>query len=264
MTILYFTGTGNSLAVAKRIGASCGGETAKLISIPQCIKSGDYAYSDEVIGLVFPTYCCYFPRIVREFLPKAKLAASYLFAVSTYGNGMGRGGDGGEMIEFERYASGLELKMDYCNSILMVDNFLDAFDIGREIERVPSKRIDEHIERIAADIGARRKYVKRAGVIGKALTRMCMPLVKAQDRGETCKKFSIDERCNACGTCAQVCPRGNVAVSEAPRFGRNCEGCYACVHACPRKAIHLKAEKNDLRWRNPDVSLREIVEANAR
>ena len=44
MTILYFTATGNSLYVAKRLGG-------KLISIPQMIKENKYEFSDERIGL---------------------------------------------------------------------------------------------------------------------------------------------------------------------------------------------------------------------
>ncbi|CAG4707272.1 Uncharacterised protein (plasmid) [Enterococcus faecalis] len=43
MTILYFTATGNSLYVAKRLGG-------KLISIPQMIKENKYEFSDERIG----------------------------------------------------------------------------------------------------------------------------------------------------------------------------------------------------------------------
>ena len=262
MTILYFTGTGNSLAVAKKIGVLCGGEAVKIVSIPQCIKVGKYKFADDVIGLVFPTYCCYFPRIVREFLSKADLRANYIFALATYGNGMAQGGDGSEMIEFEKRASSLGLKVNYCNSVLMVDNFLDTFSIEKEIERIPSKKIDEHISRIAADINSRKEYVKQVGAIGEILTRMCKSLVKTQDKGETCKKFRIDEKCTMCETCAKVCPRGNIAGKDTLRFGSNCEGCYACIHACPQKAIHIKTEKNDMRWRNPEVSLREIVDAN--
>lgn len=48
MKILYFTATGNSLAVAKKLGG-------ELISIPQAIKNNQYEIKDDVIGFVFPT-----------------------------------------------------------------------------------------------------------------------------------------------------------------------------------------------------------------
>ena len=45
MKILYFTGTGNSLYVAKKIGG-------ELISIPQAMKNKVFEYEDEKIGIV--------------------------------------------------------------------------------------------------------------------------------------------------------------------------------------------------------------------
>ncbi len=39
MTIFYFTATGNSLAVAKRVGG-------ELISIPKALKDGESGYED--------------------------------------------------------------------------------------------------------------------------------------------------------------------------------------------------------------------------
>ena len=47
MKIFYFTATGNSLAVAKKLGG-------ELISIPQV--KGKHTFRDDVIGVVFPTY----------------------------------------------------------------------------------------------------------------------------------------------------------------------------------------------------------------
>jgi flavodoxin len=49
MTILYFTSTGNSLYVAKQLGG-------KLISIPHCVKTNQYEFKDDVIGIVVPIY----------------------------------------------------------------------------------------------------------------------------------------------------------------------------------------------------------------
>jgi flavodoxin len=82
MKILYFTGTGNSLAVAKRIGG-------ELLSIPQEIHKKDIAYADDAIGLVFPEYYGSLPKMVRDFLGMAKFEADYFFAIVTCGSGAG-------------------------------------------------------------------------------------------------------------------------------------------------------------------------------
>ena len=44
--IFYFTGTGNSLAVAKRLNG-------ELVSIPQVMKEKNFIFEDEAIGIIF-------------------------------------------------------------------------------------------------------------------------------------------------------------------------------------------------------------------
>lgn len=41
------------------------------LSIVDCIRDGRYAFEDEVIGIVSPTYFWGLPSIVGEFLGKA-------------------------------------------------------------------------------------------------------------------------------------------------------------------------------------------------
>jgi MinD superfamily P-loop ATPase len=53
-------------------------------------------------------------------------------------------------------------------------------------------------------------------------------------------------------------------VEDSVSFQNQCEGCLACLHLCPQNALHLKNEKSEKRWRNPDVTLEEIISANSR
>ena len=65
--VLYFTGTGNSRYIAKRIAESLGDE---LLSMNDHIKAGDTSpvTSDERLIIVTPTYAWRIPRIVRDWL----------------------------------------------------------------------------------------------------------------------------------------------------------------------------------------------------
>lgn len=54
MTIFYFTATGNSLSVAKKLGG-------ELLSISQLVKEGRVDFADEVIGIICPVYCADVP-----------------------------------------------------------------------------------------------------------------------------------------------------------------------------------------------------------
>lgn len=69
MTILYFTATGSSLAVAKKPGG-------ELLSIPRLVKEKRAEFRDDVIGVVLPVYCADTPKMVRRFLRNAKLKAA--------------------------------------------------------------------------------------------------------------------------------------------------------------------------------------------
>ena len=76
--------------------------------------------------------------------------------------------------------------------------------------------------------------------------------------------FSVSDDCIGCGLGSRICPVSNVTQTDKdkPVFGERCESCFACVHNCPKKAIHLKNEKSGERFRNTDVSVKEIVESN--
>lgn len=84
--IYYFSGTGNSLALAKDIAHKIDG---KLISIPSVINYNKISTEADVIGIVFPSYYETLggvPLIVRRFVKKLEnIESKYLFAICTYG-----------------------------------------------------------------------------------------------------------------------------------------------------------------------------------
>lgn len=75
--IFYFTGTGNSLHIARQLAE----EHTELLSIPQMVKRGKYDFEADEIGIVYPIYGHMPPYMVRQFIQKAKLKAGYKFAV---------------------------------------------------------------------------------------------------------------------------------------------------------------------------------------
>ena len=63
-----------------------------------------------------------------------------------------------------------------------------------------------------------------------------------------------------------MCPIGNFFLEGgiAERKQITCEFCLACARNCPQKAIGLSmVDKNPkVRYRNPHISLQEIIDAN--
>lgn len=251
MTILYFTATGNSLYVAKQFDG-------KLVSIPQAIKNGEYEFSDDAIGVVCPLYCNVPPKIVLDYLAKAKLAAGYKFMILTYGHAnFGAAALAAELCNKQQF--------DYIRTILMVDNYLPAFDMNKET--ATDKKVDEQLEKLKEGIKTREKSIpkRKAGdkLKGSAFVKYFSAHPELNDGSAI---TVIADKCVGCGICAKVCPVGNFYLEDgvAKRKNETCEFCLACANLCTNKAIVCKySDKNPAaRYRNPNISLCEIVSSN--
>lgn len=250
MKIFYYTATGNSLAIAKEIGG-------ELISIPQIMNNDNLNFEDDAIGVIFPIYGLEAPKKVQDFLNKASLKADYIFAIGTYGNAACA-----TLHRLQNIAIKNGYHFDYLNEILMVDNFLPLFKIEKQIEKIPKKKITEKLNIIKSDIKNRNKREAKASIGNRMLSASISSVERFRANGKEAQKYIVDNNCVKCGICAQVCPAGNITVEDKVIFSDRCEQCEACVHMCPKTAIHIKNEKSTMRWRHPEVSLKEIIDSN--
>ena len=108
--VFYFTGTGNSLYVAKQL-------EEKRISIPQAIHEEELVFEGDTIGVVCPLYGHEMPAMVKEFLRRAVFRTEYFYLVLTYGK---RHGGGAELAK--EFLDSCQRQADYINTIMMVDN----------------------------------------------------------------------------------------------------------------------------------------------
>lgn len=249
MKLLYFTATGNCLYIAKRLGG-------ELISIPQAVRAGNYEFTDDKIGLVFPIFWLTVPLNVEEFLRKAKLNSNYVFAVLTYGML-----DGIAAKNLAKIGEECSIRFSYINTIKMVDNYLPGFAMEKQMEAEPQKQIEQHLNAIIADVNNSREMAPKASVFGKIMAGMMEKNVSIG--GGVAKDYVVEDACNHCGTCETVCPLNNVKVQDSkPVFGNRCVSCLACTQNCPQNAIRVKNEKSRVRFRNAHISLKEIADAN--
>ncbi|HEY8889711.1 MAG TPA: EFR1 family ferrodoxin [Clostridium sp.] len=246
MKVLYFTGTGNSLYVAKKLGG-------EYYSIPKLIKEGRYEFEDEKIGIVFPCYYGGVPKIVEEFLNKAILKSEYIFSVTTYG--FISGATTKHLLEIGK-RNGIDFS--YIDEIVMVDNFLLGFDMKKQVQSQPKKNIEENLASIIKDIEDGRKYIMKQSVF-LGLSRF---IGKKIYNYHFQKNFYVENNCNGCKVCEKVCPVDNIKVDKKPVFKDNCQQCLACIHNCPQRAIRHKKEKSKARFINENIELKEIIDAN--
>lgn len=265
--ILYFTGTGNCLYAARQLG----GQDAELLSIPQLVKRKKFEIEADEIGLVYPVYGHMPPYMVRQFIRKATLKAAYKFAILTYG---ARKCDAVEIWDGISRKAGNAF--DYINTLVMVDNWLPNFDMNEQM--LIDKHIPENLQRISADLAARKRWHEPVTEQEREMHRGFMAytgldpetgfLMKSE------KYFTVTDACVGCGVCVSVCPRGNYELAgQGVRIQGDCEFCFACIQNCPQRAIQfVKNEKDpflrggeknpNARYRNEHVSLMDIKRAN--
>ena len=264
MKILYFTATGNSLYIAKSIGG-------ELYSIPQMVKEGTFKFTDEKIGIIFPLHAWGVPSYVADFLKKATFNCDYLFAVTTYG--IYSGAVAKHLTDIGNEAG---FSFDYINRIKMVDNYVPTFDMKKEIEKEPKKQIEKHLAAVKSDIEASKKWILKENFLQKAsfnymARRGSKPFnkkrLKVHVYGEGIENYIyVEDSCTQCGVCASVCPVDNIKMDNENgkiSLSDRCFMCFACVHHCPSNAIHIKGEVNGNRFRNSNIKLSEIVNANS-
>lgn len=251
--VFYFTATGNSLYVAKRLDENT-------ISIPQILKQANLDFTDAAIGIVFPIYAGRAPKIVIDFLRKSKFNTDYLYFIGTYGNH-----DSAICETVPAECEKLGIKIDYMNTVSMVDNYLPVFDM--ELEKKADKGTEKKIEKIIADITAKRKGIPNVTAIGRRLAKQVWTMEKLRLMVNDGSQLKIKtNKCTGCGVCKTVCPIDNIIIGNgiAVRKRSKCEYCLACAHNCPQKAITIKrGEKNpNARYINENITLQEIINSN--
>lgn len=90
--ILFFSGTGNSEYVAKRIGTEVGDEALNLFQKIRCRDFSEMRSNSPWV-IIVPTYAWRIPRIVQEWLEKTSLFGSKnIYFVLTCGGSAGNAG----------------------------------------------------------------------------------------------------------------------------------------------------------------------------
>lgn len=249
MKILYFTSTGNNLYIAKKLGG-------ELLSIPQLIKNNRFDIEDESIGIIFPVFYANAPKIVREFIEKARFKTDYLFLIASYGSD----GDQNAFKILKKAFNKKGMKVNYTNSVLMVDNYLPMFDMKEEKEIKDDCEIDNQIEIIKNDIESRKEFhLKKRSVSD-------IPFIEKVLESTMTKRFHIivGDGCSDCKVCSRICPKGNIDLSgEKPVIGDDCLFCLGCVHHCKENVFTINNEKNsEERFSNPHIKVSEIIKSN--
>lgn len=236
--ILYFTGTGNSRYVARKIAEEINDE---VVSINQLIKQES---KDELIStnkpfiFVCPTYAWRLPKVVTEFIRKTKFSGNNkVYFIMTCGEDTARAINYIQKLCDDK---GWELKG--MAEIKMPENYIALFPVpDKETSKEIIEEADKLIYKIALDIRNENNFNIVApsglnGTIKSGITNIAFYKFIVHAKG-----FYSTNQCIGCGKCVNLCPLNNINLkNEKPTWKNKCTHCMACICGCPTKAIEYK------------------------
>ena len=265
-TIYYFSGTGNSLYIAKRLADHLG--ESQLVPLAKANQQSDIIANTENVGFVFPVYFWGLPEIVVNFVQKINLEkASHIFAVLSCGGVVGCAVNHlEELLKAKSKTLNVGCHIAMPGNYIIPSYYKYAY-ADQEKQKVRFEKANEKIDKIVQIIKERRDLLKKNGFAFNLITRVVNKLfyvflgeIHLQD-----KKYHADDKCNACGTCEKLCPVNNIVLSEGkPHWQHNCQQCMACIQLCPQKAIQYGNQTAQrARYHHPDISLKDIMHQSA-
>ena len=234
--VLYYSGTGNSQYVAKKIADATGDE---LISINDHIKYGkkEELISERPLVFVSPVYAWQLPRLVMKWIRETTFIGNrHAYFVMTAGDDCGNA---------THYAHKLCLEKEFIfyglALVVMPENYIAMFPVpDKEEAQSITKKAQPDIEKIVACINDSKPLPKiepsligklKSGPINSLFYRFCV-----SDKG-----FTVSDKCISCEICVLRCPLNNVVMENSrPAWKGSCTHCMACICSCPVEAIEYK------------------------
>lgn len=230
--ILYFTGTGNSEFVAKRIAEKIGEKD--IVNLGTLVKAGEKLNAENADKLifVFPTYAGRMPRFLASYLQKQKFKeGANAFFVTTCG-----ASGGNQSQNLKTFCDNLNLKFMNFFVVVMPENYIALFSApSKEKEKTIISKAKLVIDSIASKIEKNTEIKHVSGFSKSPYNNTFYKLVVKA------KGFHVEETCVGCGKCSDVCVLNNIEmVKDRPHWGEVCTHCMACINNCPTEAIQYK------------------------
>lgn len=247
--IYYFSGTGNSLYIARELQKRI--PDAELIRLVSLLDQKSIRSHAKTVGIVFPVHALSVPIAVKRFLRKADLSsAGYIFAAATR---LGLVFDGFDQVDRLLSRKGAKLSAGF--RFNMGNN-----DVRGEDYKAPDpQELAAMEEELREQLDEAQRIITNSELCRQADTGYLKSIPYNLHRNRLLERFIIamlwlseyiggvnyycsDARCNGCGVCQRVCLSRKIRMSgKKPVWQRKtvCYMCYACVNYCPQQAVQI-------------------------
>ena len=269
--ILYFSATGNSLAVARQLAERLNEQLMPLIEAVQQDLT-----NEKRIGLVFPTYDFNLPPALPEMISRLRISPqSYVFTVVTCGSAAGNC-----IWVLRRILHEKGIELAYSHKVSVPDNSALAFGRNPNKQLGKFERVPARLEQIIREL-EEESHVLHYSWFGLLSWLLGRPAI---ERGmiHCLGPKVIADKCNGCGTCVRVCPMDNIILQprsvqteqssnnassqtgeavQVALTGDHCTVCLACVHACAQQAFRTNGQdvRKERQYRHPQVKLKDLL-----
>ena len=256
-TIYYFTGTGNSLKIAKNLSEKL--EDCELVPIAKVWDIENLTSVSKNVGFIFPLYYAGLPKIVHDFLSNIEVAKSnYFFAVVTSAGDI----NNTPLLQIETILNAKSKALNAGFFISMPNNYIIGFDIHtvarqKEFFEEADKKLEtiqKTVEKNENNLG--KDFFEKRRIKSEKFNADFRETVNESD-----KYFLAEDTCTSCGICVDVCPVNNIVLKEdKPLWQNKCQQCLACINFCPEKCIQFgEKTKKTQRYHHPEITVKDLV-----
>lgn len=264
--IYYFSGSGNSFAVAKDVATKL---NAVLTPIMSVINQESINTEADVIGIVFPIYDFKPPQFMESFISKLKnIQFKYIFAICTYGITPSK-----SLKHLEKTINSYGGRLSAGFAVKMPQNGLGSGKVTKDQQEMTFNKWKNRVDEVCDDIKNRKTDEIETSILFfnmfktrniKKIPVMLIFFYQLLVKGVDSLAFTCNEKCTDCGTCLKICSQNNIEIMDnKPVWSDHCINCFACLNWCPNGAITPgDADLSIKNYHHPEVKISDMMKEN--
>jgi len=233
--LFYFTGTGNTLALAHTIAHELDKQRVK-VEITNIISCSEFDLA-SIVGIVFPVYGFGAPRVVNRFIKRLPSGEGRsAFVVANAADEAGPAADAVAKILARKGYKILGATWVKMPSNYIVGRPAISDEQANDIIATAKAKIADFCASIFSPTPPAVNTDKSGSLAHRLMYWAFLKGIKYAYRF-----YKSNDKCTGCGACVEMCPTGSITLNSGnrPVWCRGCEHCLRCVNHCPYGAIEF-------------------------